>query len=253
MIKRLVIGFGVLLGVLLVAVIALILGIHEARPDGRSGPEADAFAKRMQAAVGHEDWARTGYVEWFFGGRNRHQWDRNRGLVRVRWSEHDVIFDLASGQGIARRDGAWVQDNEAQDLVGRARSLWNNDSYWLNPVAKLFDAGVRRSLVEWEGETGLLVEHASGGDTPGDAYLWLLGPEGRPRSWRMWVQIIPVGGLPSSWERWVELPTGAWVSTRHQIGPLDLELTEVRAATHWSALKDEDPFTELVVRTASDL
>ncbi|MEM1022970.1 MAG: hypothetical protein AAGD10_10200 [Myxococcota bacterium] len=245
MIRRLLIGFGVLIGVLLVGLIALVLGAHEPKPKGQPGPEADAFARRMQSAAGQDGWEKTGYVKWFFGGRHRHQWDRERALVRVRWGHHDVLFDLQNERGVARQNGDMLLGADADSAISQARSHWNNDSYWLNPVAKLFDAGVRRSLVQWEGETGLLVEHDAGGDTPGDAYLWLLGPEGRPRSWRMWVQIIPVGGLSASWEGWTRVPTGAWLSTNHQIGPLELALTEVEASAHWSELEGSDPFLEL--------
>ena len=92
-----------------------------------------------------------------------------------------------------------------------------------------------------------MVSYASGGLTPGDAYVWIVGPDGRPRSWKMWVSIIPIGGVEVSWDGWRELATGAWISTAHH-GPLGLtlELGDVRGAETLEALVDgPDPFSPL--------
>ena len=101
-------------------------------------------------------------------------------------------------------------------------------SFWLNAPAKAFDPGTTRSLVETEGaEPALLVRYASGGVTPGDAYLWQLDENGVPLSWKMWISIIPIGGLEISWEGWTSLKTGARISTRHQAGPFTVEVEGV--------------------------
>jgi hypothetical protein len=68
---------------------------------------------------------------------------------------------------------------------------------------KSFDPGTTREVVvEEDGREALLVHYSSGGVTPGDSYLWELNADGLPVAWRMWVNIIPVGGLRFTWEDW---------------------------------------------------
>ena len=96
-------------------------------------------------------------------------------------------------------------------------------------------------------EDALLVSFGSGGRTPGDAYLWTVGADGRPTAWRMWVSILPIGGLKVSWAGWTRLSTGAWVATEHALGPIDLCLTQVEGAASLAALLGDqpDPFAPL--------
>ena len=135
----------------------------------------------------------------------------------------------------------------ADELIEAARGYWINDSFWLNPLAKLFDKGTRRELVvQPDGSDGLLVSYTEGGNTPGDAYLWLVGPTGLPRAWKMWVSIIPVGGLEASWEEWIELETGAKVSLRHRWSRFTLELKDIEGATSLEELTAEnDPLAAI--------
>lgn len=246
----------VLLGVVATATLALVVTffvVDEPRPEGRGGPDAEASAEaltaRVEAAVDVDAWARTGAVAWTFAGRHEHLWDRTRELARVRWDDTEALLDLSDlERGIASRGGRLLDGDEAREVLEQAYAFWINDAFWLNPLAKLRDEGVRREVVTLdEGGQGLLVTYGSGGLTPGDAYLWILDANGRPRAWRMWVSIVPVGGVETSWEGWQRLETGAWISTRHE-GPLglDLELTEVRSAATLGALVEgPDPFAAL--------
>lgn len=236
----------------LVALAALALQVLGApRPSGRAGAGAEALAARMEAAVDLEAWQRTGAVRWTFRGANRHLWDRRRGFDRVRFDDLEVWVDLGARSGLAARAGRPLDDAEAAPLVARAWALWANDSFWLNPIAKLRDPGtVREEVTGKRGASALLVRYTEGGVTPGDAYLWRLGDDGLPVAWRMWTQILPVGGLRASWEGWQTLATGARVATRHRIaGLLTLRLTEVAGAATLEALEPgEDPFAALAAR-----
>jgi hypothetical protein len=242
------------LGSVLLVVVLLLLVTREAldapRPVAGPGPDGDALARRMEAAVNGEAWQKTGAVTWVFAGAHRHLWDRERGLDSVTMGEDRVLVDLGKQVGRAFHGEEPVEGRRGEKLVARAYAAWVNDSFWLNPVVKAFDEGVSRAVVvptgEDAGKAGLLVSYSSGGLTPGDAYLWLLDPDGTPSAWRMWVSVIPVGGVRASWEGWTTLATGARVSTRHQMGPATLELTEVAGASTLAELAPgPDPFAPL--------
>ncbi len=241
----------VLIGVLVAGVVLFAVASNEPVPRGESGVAADALAQSMRVAVHADAWDTTRAVRWNFGGRQQHLWDRQRWFSRVRWDNGrlEALIDLNSKTGIVRRDGERVTGPEEEKLVQKAWALWANDSFWLNPVAKTFDDGVVRELVELDGGgQGLLVRYQGGtGVTPGDAYLWFPGPDGRPTHWKMWVKIIPVGGVEASWGGWTELRTGAVIATTHKLGPVTLELTDVAGAATLRELEPgDDPFAELV-------
>ncbi|MEL6344973.1 MAG: hypothetical protein AAFV53_17780 [Myxococcota bacterium] len=224
-----------------------VAALHEPLPIGQTPALADDLAREVQQAVNIDAWAKTGAVSWDFRGRNRHLWDRERNLVRVEWDEVVVLLDLTSQDGRATRGGQPVDGDRARALLEDAFARWANDSFWLNPLAKLFDDGTTRTLVDIDGQQGLMIRYASGGVTPGDSYVWLLGPDRRPAAWKMWVSIIPIGGVETSWEGWQTLPTGALVATQHAF-PFGggVTLSDVQAAETLDALiRGPDPFQPL--------
>jgi len=178
-----------------------------------------------------------------------HLWDRQRGYARVRWGDDEVLLRLGDRSGRAVHDGEVLRGEEARALLEGAYARFINDSFWLNPLVKLFDDGVRRETVALrEGGTGLLVTYTQGGLTPGDSYLWLVGDDDLPRAVRMWVSVVPIGGFYVPWEGWESLSTGARVATVHP-GPMNawtLRLTDVAGAPTLEALVGpEDPFAPL--------
>ncbi len=223
--------------------------LSKPRPDGETGPRADALARSIETVINKEAWARTGAVRWHFGGRNRHLWDRQRMLARVVWGgDKRVLLNLTTKNGLAYVKDQPATGDQEQKLLAKAYAHWINDSFWLNPLVKLFDDGVERKLVpQPDGSQGLLITYGGGGLTPGDAYLWLLDGNGRPRAWRMWVSILPIKGIESSWEGWTSLPTGAWVASEHRLPLFTLRLSDIAAAGTLAELEPgADPFAALV-------
>lgn len=216
------------------------------RPSGESGPEAEALAAKMLAAVNAEAWKATGAITWKFM-RNVHLWDRERNLCRLQTGNKTILVDLSTRAGLAFKRGKRLSGEKEARWVQTAWESWANDSFWLNPVVKIRDEGTRREVVTLEdGSKGLLVTYTSGGVTPGDAYLWLLDEDGKPYEWRFWVSILPFKGMRFSWEKWTELPTGAWISQFHD-GLFNVRIKDLAAARNLPALiGDEDPFSPLL-------
>lgn len=238
-----------MLAVLVLALVATGFILNEARPNGgvNEAGAGDELARRIEAATGQEAWARTGAVEWTFRDSLHHLWDRERHFSRVRWDDFEVLL-RGDASGVAFQNGSRLRGDEAREALDHAHARFINDSYWLNPFSKFFDAGVSRSLIETERGSALLMEFSSGGRTPGDAYAITTDDAGRPTYWQMWVSIIPIGGVGCSWTDWVELSTGAMVATKHEFGIGTLELSDVRGAENLGALleSDGDPFAPLL-------
>lgn len=235
-----------ILGVLTVVVVALVLVLRHAPTATTPGPDAEALAQKMVRSVDDQAWARTGAVRWRFPGHG-HLWDRQRGLARVEWRHNRVLLDVGSQKGRAWRDGVEVTDGaEKKKLLDKAYALFINDSFWLNPVVKAFDDGTTRSAGTVDGKRAVAVAYASGGLTPGDKYLWILGDDARPIAWRLWVHILPISGLQISWEGWTRLATGAWVATSHKALGLELvPITDVAGAATLRELEPNDPFAPI--------
>ncbi len=231
-----ILGAILILGI--VAVALFVYSMNEPRPEGVPGAEADALARAMETAVNKEAWDRTGAVRWSFFEQHHYVWDRQRGLVEIQWGESRALFRTADQTGRVWKNGEEQSPEDSAEALKTAYAYWINDSFWLNPVVKFWDPGVERSLVKLEdGRDALLVSYSSGGVTPGDAYLWIPGEDRLPAAWRMWVQVIPIGGIEVTWEGWKELSTGAKVSTEHEgWGRLMTFITNVEGAENLEAL-----------------
>jgi hypothetical protein len=237
-------AFKILAAILILGLVTLVAvgySANDPRPVGQPGPEADALARSMEAAVRKDAWDRTGAVRWSFFEQHHYVWDRDRNLVELKWGDSRALFRTGDQTGRVWSHGNEQTGADAEEALRAAYAYWINDSFWLNPVVKLFDPGVERSLVKLDdGRNALLISYTSGGVTPGDAYLWIPGPDGMPASWRMWVQIIPIGGIETTWDGWTELRTGAKVSTQHEgWGRMMTFITKVEGAENLDALDVE--------------
>ena len=220
--------------------------MDKALPNRQSGSAADSLAYKIMKATHYEAWQSTAVVSWNFAGRHQHTWDKNRSYARVEWKKYVVIFDIGTKSGRAWKDGEEITGEKLKKLVDKAWGYWANDSFWLNPFAKLFDEGVERFYVLTDdGKDALLVTYSSGGLTPGDSYLWITDSTGLPVKVKMWVSILPFKGVPVSWEGWETLATGAKVAGQHKIAFINLRLSDINAAYHLEDISERDPFEDL--------
>jgi hypothetical protein len=233
-----------------ILLLLLLTGCHRVRVS-EAGTEADQLARRMERAVHKDAWDRTGAVRFIWNHQREHLWDRRRGFDRVRFigNDQEVLLDIGKQDGRAYRNHIELQGPERQELITRAYKAFCNDTFWLNPLAKLFDDGVTRSRTSDATGEHLIAEYASGGVTPGDRYDWIVGENDLPRAWRLYVKVIPVRGLEMTWEGWQPLSTGALVATEHQgLGKEGVTLQDVSGASTLQELTSEagDPFAPLL-------
>jgi len=227
-------------------VISTVIGFiaHESKPVGSQSAEADSLAQKMMAAVNKPAWDTTAIISWNFADRQQYLWDKSRNFVKVMWDDNEVLLHTKSITGKSYSDGQEATGSKAQKLIDKAWSNFCNDSFWLNAVTKAFDSGTTRSIVKTDdGEDGLMVTYESGGVTPGDSYLWDLDENGMPEDWKMWVNIIPIGGIEFSWQDWITLDTGAKIATLHKSRFFDLAIKDVKGAASLAAYGlTSDPF-----------
>ena len=203
----------------------------EKLPKGRQPEKADSLAREMLLAINDPAWQLTEAIQWNFMGRHEHLWDKKRQFSRVRWKKYEALIDINSVEGFVYKKGILVTGQKADDLVRKAWKLWINDSFWLNPISKVFDDGTTRSLVTLKnGQEGLMVSYSSGGNTPGDSYVWLLGENNLPYAWKMWVSVIPIGGIKIPWNGWIVTETGVRICNLHDTKIMDLKMLDVKTA-----------------------
>src|SRR5690606_35178979 len=114
------------------------------------------------------------------------------------WKEYKVNLNLndASKNKAYVHSFTVIDSDLSKELIAKAIKYFNNDTFWLIAPYKVFDRGTERRLVNLENnQKALLVTYTSGGTTPGDSYLWHFDKNGKPTSFQMWVDILPIDGL----------------------------------------------------------
>ncbi len=218
------------------ALLLLILSIgayfyftkNEPLPKGEAGPAAEALADDMLEALNYEEYKKISRIQWTFRDAHHFDWQKVEGKVTVRWDNLEVDLTISDRSGIVLRDGQAVEGDEKAGLLEQAYGYFANDSFWLLAPFKIRDAGTTRKLVKTDDRgDALLVTYSSGGVTPGDSYLWILGANNRPVAYKMWVQIIPVGGMEFSWEEWVR-KKNVWFAPIHKGEIGEVNITNLR-------------------------
>ncbi len=241
--KKLLKIIGIFLLVSFVAGCSIFVKINEPKPvqDLNTSQEADVMGHKMLKAINYLNWENTIIVKWSFKDNHHFVWDKQNNFVQVKWKKNDVRLNLDSlEQFVVYQNTKKVKDFEkAKELKTKAWKYFCNDSFWLNAPAKIFDNGTTRTIVEDEGKKRLLVSYASGGDTPGDSYLWYLDENNLPYKFKMWVSIIPFGGAEATWSKWKKTPSGALLSTEHEMAIFKILIKNISTAKSLEALEED--------------
>jgi len=207
--------------------------------------QADALANKLLHAINKPAWDTIRYVQWTHRGTRHSVWDRKNNVAQIKWRSYRALIDINSAGGVVYEGDILLTGTESEEQIAKAIKIFNNDSFWLNAPAKVFDPGTERSIVDHQGKDALMVTYTYGGSTPGDSYLWILDDDGLPTAFKMWVSIIPIGGMEFSWEGWKEFD-GTMISQMHKSSLLNLPLTNIKTGNSLSEIGlEEELFSEL--------
>ncbi|WP_343765077.1 hypothetical protein [Gangjinia marincola] len=228
--KFLMYSFGILLAFIVIGGIIYVIK-NEALPKGSSSTEADQLAQKMLTALNYDAYKDTRYLKWTFRKRD-YVWDRENNLVDIKWDNTVVNLRILIPElSNVFINGEIPSAKDKTEAIENAISRFNNDSFWLIAPYKVMDPGTIRSLVTLNESTqGLKVTYSTGGTTPGDSYVWVLDENYIPQYYKMWVDIIPVGGLKATWINFEEMESGARIAQKREIeGLMEIPLSNVRA------------------------
>ena len=206
--KKILKIIGLFITVTMVAIILYCFAKNESLPSGTPGKEADELAEKMMLSINKKAFDNTEILKWSFRGKHHYEWKKQEGLVNVSWENASVTVNL---NDYSKSIG------ESPKLIETAIKFFNNDSFWLIAPYKVFDQGVERSIVKIDGKDALLVKYTSGGTTPGDSYLWILDENYTPVYFKMWTQIIPIGGISATWNDLITTDSGIKLPKSHTL------------------------------------
>ena len=235
--KKILKIIGVLIAIIIVATGIYYIANTEALPKGVQGKEAEELAKKMMLAINKRAFDATEILEWSFRGRHHYVWRKKEGLVDVSWDSTLVTVNLTD---YSKSIGT------SSELIETAINFFNNDSFWLVAPFKVFNDGVERSIVKVDGKDALLIKYTSGGTTPGDSYLWILDENYVPVSFKMWTQIIPIGGVSATWNDLITTDSGIKLPSSHTLSlfGLKIDMGEVKAYN-----PDADKLAQTILKT----
>ncbi len=205
------------------------LKYNEDLPVTKHTEQADELARKMLTALNIEAYDATNYLEWTFKRRHHFKWNKKENTCEVNWKEYKVDLDLDNpSKSITYIHNFRIENEKSVELIDTAIKYFNNDSFWLVSPYKVFDKGVKRSIIKQDNKDALLVTYSSGGNTPGDSYLWILDDNHKPVKFKMWVDVLPIGGLEASWSDWKTTESGAELPTHHKLLFMGLNMGDVK-------------------------
>lgn len=211
---------------------------NEPLPISKPSPEADALALEMLDALNYDAYKNTDFIEFTFSNRHHFKWNKTNQTCEVYWKSYQVNLDLKHTKNSKVFVGNQAYNGiEKQEIIAKALGYFNNDTFWLVAPYKVFDKGTTRSIATNDaGEKGLLITYSSGGNTPGDSYLWHLDKNNKPKKFQMWTSILPIKGFPSSWSDWKTTETGAELPTFHSLSIIGIEISGIKTKVDSSVI-----------------
>jgi hypothetical protein len=227
-----------------------------------SDPKAVALADRvMESLGGKSHWDQLRGLEWSFGAEvndtvrtvRRHAWDKYTGWHRVEGTTRTgtkfvLIDNLNTGEGKAWMNGQPIEGDSLKKLMGMAKSMWINDTYWMLMPYKLRDPGVTikdagtttEGGVTWD---ALALSFENVGQTPGDRYwVYVDHATGRVGKWEMILQSDPPAGPRTgyTWEGWQQ-HDGLWFPTAHRAENRNVFTRDIQTVSEFPAGTFEKP------------
>ncbi len=235
---------GIAIAILFIVGFLAIKLLSQSEPNEIGGENADLLANQMLESLDVQAWDTLNFISWKFRGQHQYYWNKRDEMAIIEYGNTSVLMDLNTIEINAYSDGKLLEGKKKEKARKKAWSIWCNDSFWLCAPFKIYDKGVKRSVVEMDnGEKGLMASYTSGGVTPGDKYMWILDENNRPTGWRMWTKILPVKGLYTSWENWLTLPGGAQIAREHRNGKIGMSLDPIKGGQLASDIgKSEEDF-----------
>jgi hypothetical protein len=206
--KKILKIIGTLIILLILSIGVYYVTTNEPLPEGVQGKEADELAEKMMSAINKRAFDSTEILAWSFRQKHHYTWKKQEGLVTVSWDDISITLNLNDHS---------KSIGSSPELIQTAINFFNNDSFWLIAPYKVFEDGIERSIFKVDGKDALLIKYTSGGTTPGDSYLWILDENYAPVSFKMWTQIIPIGGVSATWNNLITADSGIKLPTSHTL------------------------------------
>lgn len=169
----------------------------------------------MEESGGLDNWQNIPAITWNFFGRRKLLWLKHKHLVRIDFLNNDLQMwvDLQNPkQGQVKYKGTYLAGDSLQNFLGKANSIWINDSYWLAFPFKLLDDGVNLSI--GDRDTTMLGEDSQTfwmsfnevGDTPQNRYrVYVSDTSGLINQWDFYKDSTStVPDLATTFENYVE-------------------------------------------------
>lgn len=206
----------------------IYLKYNEPIPAAKYDNNTQLMVDSIKSFINYDQYIHTDYLSWTFKKRHHFKWYKNKGLCEVYWENIKVKLELNNQENsLVYINEKLIDVSQYEPYIEKAVKLFNNDSFWLLAPFKLEDEGTIHRTTLIDNKKALMVTYTKGGTTPGDTYVWLFDEKGNPKSFKMWVDLIPIGGLEATWNDWILTDSKIKLPTVHKIGPLVLEIDQI--------------------------